>query len=233
MKRVFSRALLAGGLLLASCVASVGYAAETAVPKPDAAKGEQLYVKGDASRGILACVTCHGAAGNSTIAANPNLSAQAHEYLVKQLTDFKSKDGKAAPLRRGEGGANTVMTAFATALTPADMQNIAYYLAQQPLDYKTAGTATDKASMELGQRIWRGGLPERNVPACAACHSANGAGIPALFPRLSGQHPAYISAQLKLFRGGERANSPIMHDIADRMSDADIAAVADYAAGLR
>ena len=119
MKRVFSRALLAGGLLLASCVASVGYAAETGVPKPDAAKGEQLYVKGDASRGILACVTCHGAAGNSTIAANPNLSAQAHEYLVKQLTDFKSKDGKAAPLRRGEGGANTAMTGTRRSRTPA------------------------------------------------------------------------------------------------------------------
>jgi cytochrome c553 len=233
MKRVLSGVLAASGLLWASCVVSSAYAADVATAKPDATKGEQLYAKGDSARGILACVTCHGAAGNSTIAANPNLSAQAHEYLVKQLTDFKSKDGKAPPLRRGAGGANTVMTAFATALTAADMQNIAYYLAQQPLDYKTAGTATNSASIELGQRIWRAGLPERNVPACAACHGATGSGIPAQFPRLSGQHPGYIAEQLKLFRGGERGNSDAMHSIADRMSDADIAAVADYAAGLR
>jgi cytochrome c553 len=86
--------------------------------------------------------------------------------------------------------------------------------------------------VDLGQKIWRGGLPERNVPACAACHSANGAGMPAQYPRLSGQFPTYIEEQLKLFRSGDRKND-IMFAIADRMSDADIKAVSDYAAGLR
>jgi len=231
MKRVLSRILAASGVLLVSSFVSVGFAAEPAAAKPDAAQGEQLYNKGDAARGILACVTCHGAAGNSTIPVNPNLSALPHEYIVKQLVEFKAEEGK-APLRRGPGGANTVMTNFAASLTPADMQNIALYLSQQPLDPKTAGTATKAATAELGERIWRGGLPERNVPACASCHGANGAGIPAEFPRLSGQHPAYLAEQLKLFSAGFRSNA-VMHDIANRMSDTDIAAVADYAAGLR
>ncbi|GAB2892660.1 c-type cytochrome [Paralcaligenes sp. KSB-10] len=234
MKRVLSSMLVASGLLLGSSFLSASFAAEAVgVPKPDAAKGEQLYVNGDSARGIIACASCHGAAGNSTIPSNPNLAAQPHEYLAKQLADFRPKDAKSTPLRRGANGANTVMTNFAAALTPADMQNIAYYLAQQPLDLAKAGTASKKATVELGQSIWRGGLPDRNVAACASCHSANGAGLPGEFPRLSGQHPAYIEEQLKLFRSGDRANGPMMHDIADRMSDADIAAVADYAAGLR
>lgn len=233
MKRVLSRMLVASGLLLGSFLVSSSYAADAVIAKPDAAKGEQLYANGDAARGILSCASCHGAAGNSVIPVNPNLAAQPHEYLAKQLTDFQSKDGKAPPQRRGAGGANTVMTAFAAALTPADIQNISYYLAQQPLDPKTAATASKEATMQRGQEIWRGGIPDRKVAACAACHSANGAGLPAEYPRLSGQHPAYIEEQLKLFRSADRANGPMMHDIADRMSDSDIAAVADYAAGLR
>ena len=133
-------------------------------------------------------------------------------------------------MRNGAGGNPTPMTAMAQNLTPADMQNIALYLAQQPL--KQPATAGQEKLVDLGQKIWRGGLPERNVPACAACHSANGAGLPGQYPRLSGQFPMYIEEQLKLFRSGDRAND-VMHAIADRMSDADIKAVADYAAGLR
>src|SRR5690554_4203035 len=230
---MLSRIVVTSGLLLVSSVVSLAYAADVAVAKPDAAKGEQLYANGDAARGILACASCHGAAGNSTIPANPNLASNPHEYIVKQLVDFAPKDAKTPPTRRGPGGAPSIMTPFATPLTAEDRQNIAYYLTQQPLDPKLAGTATNEATMERGQHIWRGGLPERNVPACAGCHAPNGAGVPAAFPRLSGQHPAYIAEQLKLFRSNDRANSPIMHDIADRMSDSDIAAVADYAAGLR
>ncbi|CAM5511005.1 c-type cytochrome [Eoetvoesiella caeni] len=233
MKRVLSSILVASGVLLGSTLASASYAADAAAAKPDAKKGEQLFANGDAARGILACASCHGAAGNSTIPANPNLAAQPHEYLAKQLHDFRSADGTAVPARRGAGGANTVMTAFAAALTPEDIQNVALYLSHQKLDSEKAATASNEATMLRGQKIWRGGIAERNVPACAACHSANGAGLPGEFPRLSGQFPAYIAEQLKLFRSGERANNAMMHDIADRMSDSDIAAVADYAAGLR
>jgi cytochrome c553 len=155
-----------------------------------------------------------------------------HEYIAKQLHDFQGKDG-AQPARRGPDGANSVMTAIATPLTTDDIKNVAYYLSLQKLDYAMAATATNEATMERGQHIWRGGLVERGVPACAACHSPTGAGIPGQFPRLAGQFPNYLEEQLKLFRSNDRANSPMMHDIADRMSDSDISAVADYAAGLR
>ena len=124
------------------------------------------------------------------------------------------------------------MTPMAAPLTDEDIQNVAYYLGQQQLDYETAATATNEATMQRGQEIWRGGIPDKRVPACAGCHSPNGAGVPGEFPRLAGQFPAYIADQLRLFRSNDRANA-IMHEIADRMSDSDIAAVADYAAGLR
>jgi len=231
MKRVLSRILITSGMLSGCFLMSVGHA-QVVTAKPDAAKGEQLYTNGDAARGVLACASCHGAAGNSTIPANPNLAGQAHEYLAKQLHDFAPKDADTPAARRGAGGADTVMTAFAKALTPEDINNVAYYLGQQPLNYETAASATKEATMERGQHIWRAGIPDRKVPACAGCHSANGAGLPGEFPRLAGQFPGYIEEQLKLFRSGDRTNV-MMHDIADRMSDSDIAAVADYAAGLR
>lgn len=233
MKRVLSRIVVASGFLLGCTIMPVAFAADVGVPKPDAAKGEQLYANGDAARGIISCASCHGAAGNSTIPANPNLAGQAHEYLAKQLVDFAPKEEGAQPARRGPNGQNSLMTPFASLLTPQDVQNVAYYLSLQALDYDTAGTATNEETMERGQRIWRGGIPSRGVPACASCHSPNGAGIPGQFPRLSGQHPAYITEQMRLFRSADRANSAIMVDIADRMSDADIDAVSDYAAGLR
>jgi len=232
MKRVLLSMCIAGGVLLGATLPGLSLAADAAAAKPDAKKGEQLFTNGDAARGIISCASCHGPGGNSIIPANPNLAGMPHEYIAKQLRDFSAKDG-AQPARRGPNGANTVMTSFASALTPEDMQNIALYLSHQKLDYDKAATATSEATMARGQQIWRAGIPDRNVPACAACHSANGAGLPAEFPRLSGQFPAYIADQLKLFRSGDRANGPMMHDIADRMSDSDIAAVADYAAGLR
>ncbi|MBV6273975.1 c-type cytochrome [Alcaligenaceae bacterium CGII-47] len=233
MKRVLSTIVVTTSLVFAGvALTGAALAADVAVAKPDAAKGEQLYANGDMARGVLACASCHGAAGNSAIPVNPNLSGLAHEYIAKQLLDFQPKGDK-APLRRGQGGVDTIMTSMAAPLTPEDIQNIAYYLSQQPLDLKTAATATNEATMDRGQLIWRAGLTDRAVPACAACHSANGAGIPGEFPRLAGQHPEYLVEQLQIFRSGDRANAEMMSDIAGRLSDKDIAAVADYAAGLR
>jgi cytochrome c553 len=211
---------------------SAGFAQSVAPPpKPDAVKGGQLYDQGDAARGVVACASCHGAAGSSTIPSNPRLAGQAHEYLAKQLADFKLQPGQKVPARSGADGNPTIMTSNVGPLTPQDMQNIALYLAQQqPKDPATAGY---KNLVDRGQKIWRGGISDRNVPACAACHSANGAGLPGQYPRLSGQFPSYIEEQLKLFRSGDRNNSVPMHDIANRMTDADIKAVSDYAAGLR
>jgi cytochrome c553 len=233
MKYLLSKVVLAGCLLLGVSAMSPSIAAGAAAgpAKPDAAKGATLYEQGDAARGVVACASCHGAAGNSTIPANPNLAAQSHEYIYKQLTEFRLKAGAKEVLRKGVDGAPSVMTAMAGPLTEADMQNLSVYLTHQKLT--EPATATNPKLLERGQHIWRAGIPDRNVPACAGCHSPNGAGIPGQYPRLSGQFPSYIEEQLKLFRAGHRANNQMMNQIADRMSDSDIKAVSDYAAGLR
>lgn len=209
-------------LLSAACLAQ---AAEPAAPaaavpaKPDAAKGETLYTNGDASRNIPACVACHGAAGNSTIVQNPKLAAQHEDYLVKQLHDFT-----------GPNRVNPVMTTIAKALTPQDMQNLAAYLTKQN---EKPGAAHNKDTLDLGRKIYRAGIAEKNVPACAGCHSPNGAGIPIQYPRLAAQHQEYTATELMNFRSGARKNSPQMMAIAKRLSDDEMKAVADYIAGLR
>lgn len=179
--------------------------------KPDLAKGE-------ASFGAM-CVACHAAEGNSVIPVNPKLAQQHPEYLVKQLQDFKS--GKRA---------NPIMVAFASMLSDADMKNVAYYLNSKT---SSPGFAKDKDLVALGERIYRGGIADRQVAACAGCHSPNGAGIPAQYPRLSGQHADYMVAQLTAFRDGARGNSQQMKDVAAKLNDREIKAVADYMAGLR
>ncbi len=206
--------------LAASSMVSVAYANETAKPaKADASKGEALYTSGDAARGLVACVSCHGAAGNSTITVNPKLSGQHEAYVVKQLTDFTT------PARN-----NAVMTTFSKAMTADDMKNVAAFLATQK---PKAGAAKNKDIVELGKKIYRAGIAEKNVPACAGCHSPNGAGIPAQFPRLAGQHQDYTVAQLVSFSKGTRQNSAQMVTIAKRMSEEEMKAVADYIAGLK
>ena len=181
------------------------------VAKPDLVKGEASYT--------AVCAACHGADGNSAIAVNPTLAQQHPEYLVKQLQEFKS--GKRN---------NAVMKGFATMLTDEDMKNIAYWVASKPAK---AGFAKDKDLVTLGERIYRGGIADRNIAACAGCHSPNGAGIPAQYPRLSGQHADYTVAQLNTFRDGSRANSQQMTQVAAKLNDKEIKAVADYIAGLR
>ena len=165
------------------------------------------------------CVACHAQDGNSVISLNPKLAGQHPEYLEKQLTEFKS--GKRA---------NAVMSGMAAALSPEDMKNLAAYFSSQKL---TLGTAKTNGAGSLGEKIYRGGIAATNVPACAACHGPTGAGLPKQFPRMGGQHADYIQAQLKNFRTGERANAPMMMTIATKMTDAEMAAVADYIQGLR
>jgi cytochrome c553 len=187
--------------------------------KADLVKGEALYTNGDATRGIVACVSCHGAAGNSTISINPKLAGQHEAYVAKQLSDFTT------PNRQ-----NAVMTTFAKLMTHDDMKNVAGFLAMQK---PKAGAAKNKDIVELGKQIYRGGIAEKSVPACAGCHSPNGAGIPAQFPRLAGQHQDYTVAQLTAFKNHTRKNSEQMSTIATRMSDEEMKAVADYVAGLK
>lgn len=200
-------------------IVSVAHASEEKkVVKADAAKGEALYNTGDAARNITACIACHGAAGNSSIAENPKLSGQHGAYIHKQLVSFKTGERK-----------NAIMAPIAKGMTEEDMQNLIAYLAKSK---PTPGAAKNKDTVELGKKIFRGGIAEKNVPACAACHSANGAGIPAQFPRLAGQHQAYTTSQLMSFRADTRKNEQ-MSKIVKRMSDEEIQAVSDYVAGLK
>jgi cytochrome c553 len=186
-------------------------AAAPAAAKPDLAQGQAKFT--------AVCAACHNADGNSAIPANPKLAQQHPEYLIKQLQDFKA--GKRT---------SPIMQGFAAQLSDADMKNIAYWVAAQKAK---PGFAKDKELVTLGERIYRGGIAERQVAACAGCHSPNGAGIPSQFPRLSGQHADYTAAQLVAFRNGVRTNGVQMVQLAFKLSDREIKAVADYIAGLR
>ncbi len=189
-----------------------------AQPKPQADKAQGIVNQ--------VCGACHAADGNSTAPANPKLAGQFPEYLSKQLADFKPKDGK-KPARE-----NPVMNGMAANLSDGDMKQLAAYYAGQKLK---PALATDKDLAALGQKLWRGGNAEKSLPACAGCHGPAGAGIPGQFPRLAGQYSEYLAEQLKLFRDGGRANDPngIMRGVAAKMSEREIRAVAQYAAGLR
>lgn len=210
---------LLASLLMAAALAAPAFPAFSAGETPAApTKAKPDLVKGEASFAAV-CAACHGADGNSAIAANPKLSQQHPEYLVKQLQEFKS--GKRN---------NAVMKGFASMLTDEDMKNIAYWAASKPAK---PGFSSDKALVSMGERIYRGGIADRQIAACAGCHSPNGAGIPAQFPRLSGQHADYTVAQLNSFRDGSRANSIQMTQVAAKLNDREIKAVADYIAGLR
>ncbi len=199
-------------VLLAAGV-SGAQAAEAAAKRGDPAKAQNTANQ--------VCAACHGADGNSAIPANPILSGQIADYTAKQLADFKSGARK-----------NAVMGGMASGLSPEDMRNLgAFYAQQKP----KARAAKDAELAKLGQAIYRGGIAAKGVAACASCHSPNGAGIPAQFPRQAGQHQEYTVAQLQAFRAGERANDPnqMMRAIAARLSDQEIKAVAEYMAGLR
>lgn len=188
------------------------------VQAQDAAKAQQIA-------GAV-CAACHAADGNSVAAANPKIAGQLPEYLHKQLADFKPQGGK-KPVRE-----SAIMTPMVANLSEADMKNLAAYYSGQQLK---PAVATDKDLAALGQKLWRGGNAATGVPACAGCHGPAGAGIPAQYPRISGQFSEYVAAQLKAFRDGARANDPngMMRGVAARMTEREIRAVAEYAAGLR
>ncbi|HZX31590.1 MAG TPA: c-type cytochrome [Rhodocyclaceae bacterium] len=203
-------------LLLATSF--VTNAAEEAKPKADPAKGKTVAE--------TICVACHGADGNSPVSANPNLAGQVEDYIYKQLTNFKMVDGK--PAARN----NPIMMGMAAAVSDDDARNVAAWFSQQKLN---PAPVKDETQIALGQKLWRMGDFKKGVPACAGCHGPAGAGLPAQYPRLAGQYQDYTEAQLKAFRQGERANDPekMMRTIAAKLSDAEIKAVAEYAASLR
>ena len=202
--------LLIAGFVAAFSFSAVANEAAPAKFKPDLAKGE-------ASFGSV-CAACHGPDGNSSAPIYPKLAQQHPEYLVKQLTEFKA--GKRA---------NPIMLGFASTLSEDDMKNIAFWVSSKA---SKEGTSKEKDLVTLGERIFRGGIADRQVPACAGCHSPNGAGIPAQYPRLAGQNAEYATAQLTAFRDGVRTNSLQMTQVAAKLNDREIKAVSDYIAGL-
>lgn len=182
-----------------------------AAAKPDLAKGQAAVT--------AVCGACHTADGSRGSPANPILQGQHPEYLAKQLAEFKS--GKRD---------NAIMKGMSATLSDDDMKNVsAFYAGKQA----KPGFAKSKDLVLLGEKIYRGGIAERNVPACSGCHSPSGAGIPSQYPRMAGQHADYTEAQLIAFRGGVRKNSAQMTGVAAKMNDREIKAVSDYIAGLR
>ena len=208
---------LVARLLSSLALALVGghaYAVESVSPAASAADAN----KGAAiSNGV--CVACHTNDGSRGSPANPILQGQHPEYLAKQLAEFK------AGIR-----ANAIMRGMASALSDTDMKNVAAFYAGKQAK---PGAARNKDLAALGEKIYRGGIAERAIPACTACHGPTGAGMPVQYPRLGGQHADYVEAQLLAFRGGIRKNNAAMTGVAAKLNDREIKAVSDYVAGLR
>lgn len=201
-------ALLSSLLLSAAAQASEPAAAPA---KPDIAKGGALASQ--------VCAACHTSDGSRGAPANPIIAGQHPEYLAKQLAEFKSGKRK-----------SPVMQGMAAPLSEEDIRNVAAFYGSKSAK---PGFAKNKATVTLGEKIWRGGVAERNIPACAGCHGPTGSGMPAQYPRVAGQHGDYIEAQMLAFRSGARANNAVMNGVAVRMNDKEIKAVSDYVAGLR
>ncbi|MCC2656556.1 MAG: cytochrome c4 [Panacagrimonas sp.] len=207
-------------LSVSAFAAESGHAAEAAH-----APAGPAFLKGDAKAGETkagACAACHGPAGNSAMPAWPKLAGQGAPYTYAQLKAFK--EGKRA---------NPIMQAQAAPLSDQDMQDLAAYFAAQP----AAPGVASKDAVAVAEKLYRAGNAESGVPACAACHGPTGAGNPAAgYPRVGGQHADYNTAQLTAYRKGERkagANGQIMSEVAAKLTDEEIAALASYLNGLR
>lgn len=218
MKKIFKYAVFSLGLVAAS---------QGAVAAGDAAAGEAK---------TAVCAACHGADGNSLVANFPKLAGLGEKYIIKQLVDIRAG--------RANGGRDVVeMTGMLNGMSDQDLADIAAYFSSKPMQLSGAKEIEVQASsgikvngLALGERVYRGGNTKTAVPACTGCHSPSGQGnAPAGYPRLGGQHAAYIEKQLRDFRSGTRWNDgdqKIMRQVAENMTDAEIIAVANYIAGL-
>ncbi|MEQ6291227.1 c-type cytochrome [Vogesella sp. GCM10023246] len=202
-------------MLLAIAAAGFAASAMAATPAPaakaDPAKGKVIVDQ--------VCAACHGADGNSVASANPTLAGQHAKYIETQLAAFKKGDRK-----------NPIMLGMATPLSADDMRNVAAYFSSQKVKPREAA---DKSQMALGKKIYTAGNSSTKVPACMACHGPAGRGLPDQYPALGSQHAGYVVAQLNAFKAGADRKNQIMADVAMRMSDAEMKAVAEYISGLR
>ncbi len=232
----FRPAVLGSAVALALALSATALMAQDAAPAATATANSSSAAApasvavaaikpGDASAGqanAAVCGACHGLDGNSSDAQYPKLAGQSEQYIVRQLTDFKS--GKRQ---------NPIMMGMASPLSTQEMHDIGAYFASQ----KSRPGVADQALVELGQELFRQGDRTRDVPACMACHSIDGRGNPgAMYPQLAGQHAQYIEATLKAWHDGNSwgsdAHSQIMPTIAKKLDANDIAALASYIEGL-
>ena len=205
-------------------VSALGWSQAVMAADPAPAKKTVDLAKGKATAAAV-CAACHMPDGNSMIPQNPILAGQHAAYIEKQLHNFRLKAGAKEPERN-----NAIMLGFASMLSEEDMRNLGGFYAAQTAK---PASAKRKELVAAGQRIYTAGITEKGVPACAGCHGPNGAGIPAQYPRLAGQHPEYTESTLNGFRQGQRKNSAQMMAIAAKMSETDVAAVSEYIASMR
>jgi cytochrome c553 len=186
----------------------------------------------------MLCAACHGADGNSASASTPILAGQLADTLRKELKDFRRADEKPA------ARSNDVMNAMSAVLSDEDRRILSIYFSRQKWKPPASDNADEAkepprpetpARSRIGHRLWRGGVFDRRIPACAGCHGPSGKGLPSQYPRLAGQHLEYVAAQLEAYRSGARANDSekIMRMIAERLSDPEIEALSEHIAGLR
>jgi cytochrome c553 len=167
------------------------------------------------------CLACHSLDGNSVNPEWPSLAGQHEQYIIKQIKAF----------RAGER-VNTLMSPIAMTLTDQEIEDVAAYYSTQ----KIKGQEAAKSKVDLGEKIYRGGIAESKVPACLACHGPNGRGNPAaVFPSIRSQHATQIALQLQAYKKGERKTdqNEMMRTVAAKLSDQQIEAVAQYVQGLR
>lgn len=224
----FPPSIISGSLKLALAASFLGLpslaaAAGSGVPVPGSAPAIDLTKGKEIAEAV--CIACHAADGNSQVPDFPILAAQQPQYLVKQLKNYKPGPNGETPARD-----NAIMLGFASALSDEDMANVSAFYAAQKL---IPSLVQDAEAAKSGEQIYRAGIAAKGVPSCAGCHGPAGSGMPAEYPRISGQHSAYTVAQLSAFRDGVRNNSTQMSRISKLMSDADIKAVSEYLAGLR
>ncbi len=186
----------------------------------------QSLVEGSAEAGqakALTCGACHGPDGNSVNPVWPSIAGQHPTYIVEQLQAFKTGT-RTEPLMLGQ----------AMMLSDEDMRDLAVYFSEKPTATKVVA---NPATLDHGERLYRGGSRENQTPACIACHGPNGRGNPAAsYPSLKGQYADYIAKQLREYASGERKSdgtTRVMRDIASRLSEEDIVAVSSYVQGLQ
>jgi cytochrome c553 len=230
----FRPAVLGSALALALALSTTALVAQeapapaassAAAPAAAPAVADVAAKPGDAAAGqakAAVCGACHGMDGNSADAQYPKLAGQSEQYIVRQLTDFKSGQRQ-----------NPIMLGMATPLSVQDMHDLGAYFASQ----KSRPGVADQALVEQGETLFRQGDSTRGIPACMACHSIDGRGNPgAMYPQLAGQHAQYVEATLKAWHDGASwgsdTRSQIMPTIAAKLDAKDIAALASYIEGL-